>query len=167
MAIVPAYIGMGSNLHNPPRQLRQALAHLAELSSATLMQVSGFYRNPAMNAPGLAEQPDFVNAVARLDSQLSPHELLDQLQAIERRQHRQRDRDLRWGPRTLDLDLLVYGDVQLADDRLTIPHPGLEHRPFVVFPLVEIEPQLIVPGMGEIGEIAARLDAGQLLRIDS
>lgn len=161
-----AYIGMGSNLDDPLQQLQVATRRLAELSVSRCMRVSAFYRNPAMWAPGLPEQPDFVNAVARIDVQLTPHALLAQLHTIEAQHQRRRDDGMRWGPRTLDLDLLVYADSIINDERLSLPHPGLEYRPFVVLPLAEIEPQLIIPGRGRVAELASRHDGTQLQRID-
>lgn len=167
MARLPAYIGIGSNLDDPLRQLHKAVEHLFALRGGELSKVSAFYRNPAMRAPGQPQQPDFLNAVARIDTELEPYALLAQLQAIEQGQNRRREEGVRWGARTLDLDLLVYAHSQLHEQGLQIPHPGLGSRPFVVFPLAEIEPQLVIPGLGWIGDLAAQLDSAQLQRIAS
>ena len=140
-----AYIGLGSNLEDPRAQVVRALAELAEVSGSRLLAQSSLYRTPPM---GPAGQPDYVNAVAALETTLAPHALLDALQAIERRHARLRD--VRWGPRTLDLDLLTYGALQLHDARLTVPHPGIASRAFVLVPLAEIAPTLDIPGLGPV-----------------
>lgn len=161
----PCYIGIGSNLDYPVQQVSAALGCLAQLNGCSLGAVSAFYRNPPLIAPGVPEQPDYINAVARVDTLLAPERLLDQLQAIEVRQQRRRTAGVRWGPRSVDLDLLVYAQQSVDSDRLQVPHPGLAYRPFAVFPLAEIEPQLTVPGLGPISDLAAQLDGSQLQRI--
>jgi len=140
-----AYIGLGSNLSDPARQVRTALETLSISPDVKLLRKSGLYRSPPM---GPADQPDYVNAVAQLETRLSPHDLLDLLQGIERQQGRVRGE--RWGPRTLDLDLLLYADRRIADERLSVPHPGLAHRAFVLYPLREIAPGLEIPGLGPL-----------------
>ncbi len=147
---VSAYLGLGSNLADPPAQLRRALAALARLPDSRLQAVSGLYRSPPMGPP---DQPDYVNAVARLDTRLSPLALLDRLQAIERAQGRVRG--IHWGPRTLDLDLLLHGRARMRTERLVLPHPGLHERPFVLVPLAEIAPRLVLPGGAVVAELAA------------
>lgn len=140
-----AYIGLGSNLDDPPAQLQQAVSALARLPESRVVAVSPLYRNsplvPAGEDP--AGQPDYVNAVAALDTTLAPLTLLDALQAIENDQHRVRARH--WGPRTLDLDLLLYGDERIDLPRLTVPHPGLRERRFVLLPLHDVAPDLVLP----------------------
>ncbi|WP_437881592.1 2-amino-4-hydroxy-6-hydroxymethyldihydropteridine diphosphokinase [Pseudomonas sp. LRF_L74] len=135
------YIGLGSNLAQPLRQLRTALDSLAALPRSQLARVSSFYASDPL---GPADQPRYVNAVAALDTGLSPLELLDALQAIELDQGRVR-KDERWGPRTLDLDILLFGDRQLDEPRLVVPHYHMHARAFVLYPLAEIAPDLVLP----------------------
>lgn len=146
---VRAYIGLGSNLADPLAQLRQALSALSALPACRLAAVSSFYRSVPMGPP---DQPDYINAVAALDTNLAPLSLLDALQGIEHAQGRVRGAQ-RWGPRTLDLDLVLFGDQVLDESRLTVPHPGLRERNFVLVPLHELVPDLILPG----GEALAQL----------
>ncbi len=138
---VRAYIGLGSNLSSPLRQVRQAIAELAQLPGSRLVAVSSLYRSAPM---GPAGQPDYINAVASIETQLAPLELLDQLQAVESRHGRKRGA-VQWGPRTLDLDLLLYGDEQIDEPRLRVPHPGMRLRGFVLFPLAQVAPWLRLP----------------------
>jgi 2-amino-4-hydroxy-6-hydroxymethyldihydropteridine diphosphokinase len=160
--LVPAYVGLGSNLGDPVRQVRLALAALAELPGTRLVASSALYRNPPM---GPVEQPEFVNAVAGLLTALPAAELLRALQAIEDAQGRRRDGP-RWGPRTLDLDLLIHGETRLEGATLTLPHPGLAERPFVLIPLLEVAPGLRIPGGARIALLAAATDGGGLARLD-
>jgi 2-amino-4-hydroxy-6-hydroxymethyldihydropteridine diphosphokinase len=159
--LVPAYVGLGSNLDDPVRQLRVALAALGALPRTRLIASSALYRNPPMGPP---DQPDFVNAVAGLLTTLPALELLHGLQSIEDAQGRRRDGP-RWGPRTLDLDLLIYGDAELRSEALTLPHPGLVERPFVLVPLLEVAPGLRLPGGGRIARLAT--DGGGLTRLEA
>lgn len=138
--MIPAYIGLGGNLGDPAAQLRAALAALADLPHSRLVAVSSLYCSRAI---GPGEQPDYLNAAARLDTALDPEALLDALQAIE--QVHGRERLVRWGARTLDLDLLLYGDQQIESARLSVPHPRLVERNFVLQPLAEIAPALRLP----------------------
>lgn len=158
----PAYVGLGSNLHDPPAQLRRACIELAALPSTRVIAVSCAYRNPPL---GDVAQPDFVNAVAGLLTRLSPHELLAALAAIERAHGRDRSAAGRWGPRTLDLDLLLHGTARISDETLTLPHPGIAGRNFVLFPLLEIAPALEIPGVGPVAELTRRLDDAGLTRL--
>ncbi len=152
---VRAYVGLGSNLAAPMAQLRDALVALAELPDSFLLQVSRFYRTPPM---GPADQPDYFNAVACLETTLEPHALLDRLQSIERDQGRRRDGP-RWGARTLDLDLLLWGEARVASERLSVPHPGISERIFVLRPLADLAPDLRLPGLGPLPALlAARAD---------
>ena len=139
-----SYIGLGSNLDNPARQLRRALTALKDAPEISLARCSSFYRSKPM---GPQDQPDFINAVAALKSSLSAQALLARLQAIEDQQGRIRGGQ-RWGPRTLDLDLLLHGDEVIAEADLTVPHPGLAHRLFVLLPLLELAPEIEIPGQG-------------------
>jgi 2-amino-4-hydroxy-6-hydroxymethyldihydropteridine diphosphokinase len=152
---VPAYVGLGSNLDDPERQVQDALRALPGLPGTRLMAMSRSLRNPAL---GPQPQPEFVNAVAGLLTRLPPVDLLDALLAIERRQGRDRRSGIRWGPRRIDLDLLVYGEVTMDTDRLTIPHPGIASRNFVLFPLLEIAPGLRIPGLGPVRRLAAAVN---------
>lgn len=131
-----AYIGLGSNLAEPERQLRDAIAALAGIANTELMAVSSFYASDPL---GPSDQPRYVNAVAALDTRLAPLQLLDALQAIELAQGRQRKAE-RWGPRTLDLDILLFGNRSLSEPRLTVPHYHMHARPFVLYPLAELVP---------------------------
>ncbi len=144
---VTAYIGLGSNLQQPIEQVKQALQRLAKIPQTHLLRASPLYRSTPL---GAAEQPDYINAVAALLTQLSALELLDALQAIEQQQGRVRGGE-RWGPRTLDLDLLLYADQQIQDDRLCVPHPGLGERNFVLYPLSDIAGKdLHIPGLDSL-----------------
>jgi len=128
------YIGMGSNLAEPAEQLRHAVAAMARLPQSRLVGVSAFYQSDSL-LPG---QPRYTNAVAALDSMLAPLDLLDALQAIENEQGRERLE--RWGPRTLDLDILLFGDRLIDDPRLKVPHYQMQERAFVLYPLAELAP---------------------------
>ncbi len=145
-----AYIGLGSNLEQPLDQLQRALAELQQIPRSNLQASASFYLSRPM---GPAEQPDYINSVAALHTELSPLELLDQLQRIE--QAHGRERGLRWGPRTLDIDLLLYGDQLIQNDRLSVPHPGIGERAFVLLPLAELAPELEIPGLGAVSEVLA------------
>ncbi|MCB1688276.1 MAG: 2-amino-4-hydroxy-6-hydroxymethyldihydropteridine diphosphokinase [Halioglobus sp.] len=131
--MTPAYVALGSNLGEPAAQLCRAVSALAALPDCTLDKLSSVYSSAAL---GPGTQPDYLNAVVRLQTQLTPLELLDALQRIEQGQGRVRD--TRWGPRTLDLDLLLYGRRTIDTQRLAIPHPRMQQRHFVLYPLCEI-----------------------------
>ena len=156
-----AYVGLGANLGEPRRQLQAALDELNRLPQTRLTAASGFYRSAPL---GHADQPDFLNAVAELDTGLPPEALLDCLQAIETAHGR--ERSFAGAPRTLDLDLLLYGDAALATPRLTVPHPRMHERAFVLRPLAEIAPQAFIPARGTArdllpacaGQVAERID---------
>lgn len=159
MAWAPAYIALGSNLDDPPAQLRRALTALAALPGCRGLKVSPWYRSDPVGPPG---QPDYLNAVARLETRLAPAALLCALQAIENAQGRIRRE--RWGPRTLDLDLLIHGDLVQDDPRLSLPHPRLHLRPFVLYPLADLEPDLTVPGRGPLRALLQGCPAAGLER---
>ncbi len=146
------YIGLGSNLAGPADQIRRALRSLAELEQTHLVACSSLYRSAPM---GPQDQPDYLNAVAELDSGLPPLELLDALQAIEAAQGRDRS-GVRWGARTLDLDILLYGDRRIQEPRLTVPHVGMAERGFVLYPLAELNPGLEIPGHGPLRALLER-----------
>ena len=152
---VPAYVGVGSNLDDPEEQVRHALDALGRIPATRCIVFSSSWRNPAL---GPQPQPDFVNAVAGLLTLLPPEGLLDELLSIERRQGRDRSSGLRWGPRRIDLDLLVHGGAVMETGTLVLPHPGMATRNFVLFPLLEIAPGLRVPGLGPVSRLAAALN---------
>lgn len=138
-----AFIGLGSNLQDPRNQLIRAFAELGELPDTCLMARSSLYRSEPV---GYTDQPEFVNAVAKIGTALTPQALLQALLQIEHRHGR--ERTFRNAPRTLDLDVLLYDGVQLHEHGLTIPHPQMHLRPFVLQPLLEIEPDCNIPGLG-------------------
>ena len=155
-----AYVALGSNLGDPRQQLLDAMDALSNLPDTRLLQRSRLYRTPPW---GMLEQPPFINAAVELDTALSPHALLDALLAIE--QHAGRVRAERNGPRTLDLDLLHVDGVQLDDPRLTLPHPRMAERAFVLLPLHDIAPTLRLPGQATVAELLARLDLAGCERV--
>lgn len=141
-APVAAYVALGSNLQDPERQVRAAIAELAQLPSSRLIRASRLFRTAPVGPPG---QPDYVNAVVCLQTRLDARALLHSLHAIEAAHGRFRD-GTRWGPRILDLDILLYGELRLDEPGLTIPHPQMAVRAFVLVPLAEVAPpQLIIP----------------------
>lgn len=135
------YIGIGSNLGDPIAQAKQAITALKDISDSRLVSVSSLYASKPM---GPSDQPDYVNAVAMLETSLEPLALLDALQHIEQTQGRVRKAE-RWGPRTLDLDILLISDLTIEQPRLTVPHYGMREREFVLYPLLEIAPKLVLP----------------------
>jgi len=141
MPTVRCYLGLGANLVQPVAQLQQAITALRQLALSKLVAVSSFYGSKPM---GPQDQPDYVNAVAAIDTELAPEALLDALQQIERQQGRVRKLE-RWGPRTLDLDILLYGDTVINTPRLTVPHYGMRSREFVLYPLYELAAELHLP----------------------
>ena len=155
-----AYVALGSNLGDPQQQLLDAMQALATTPGLRLLQRSALYRTPPW---GMLQQPPFVNAAVQLDSALSPHALLDALLAIEQRAGRVRG--ARNGPRTLDLDLLHVDGVQLDDARLSLPHPRMAQRAFVLLPLRDIAPALQLPGYGRVDQLLAALDAAGCERL--
>lgn len=147
---VTACVGLGSNLDEPVRQVRSAMSRLDGIEGTRVIARSSLYRSAPF---GPIEQPDFVNAAVTVETRLAPRQLLDALQAIESDIGRQPAE--RWGPRRIDLDLLVYGDAMIDEQGLRIPHPGIAERNFVLLPLGEIAPDLVVPGLGRLAEIEA------------
>lgn len=154
------YIGLGSNLNDPQSQVREALEQLASLEHCELVARSSLYRSDPV---GPQDQPDFVNAVAELHTRLDAESLLDQLQALE--QSHQRVRERHWGPRTLDLDILLYGDQQIDTERLCVPHRFMRERSFVLWPLAEIAPQLTLPDGTTLSSLLALCPMGTLEQI--
>jgi 2-amino-4-hydroxy-6-hydroxymethyldihydropteridine diphosphokinase len=146
---IRAGVALGSNLADPEAQVRRAIEELAAIPATRLVARSRLYRTRAVGPP----QPDYVNAVALLETRLEADDLFDRLLAIEAVHGRVRGE--RWGPRTLDLDLLVYGDAVIDTPRLSVPHPQLGLRPFVLVPLAEVAPALEVPGLGRVDALCA------------
>jgi 2-amino-4-hydroxy-6-hydroxymethyldihydropteridine diphosphokinase len=153
---VTAWIGLGSNLDGPRRQVARGLQALETIPGSHVIRRSPLYGSKPM---GPAGQPDYVNAVAAIETALDPWALLDELQRIEAEAGRERG-GARWGPRTLDLDLLLHGDRTIRDARLIVPHPGIAERPFVLVPLARVAPELSIPGGGTVAELAAAVDTG-------
>lgn len=157
------YIGIGSNLDNPLAQVTRATRSLTQLPDSQVVAVSSMYRSAPL---GPADQPDYINAVVWLRTSLSALTVLEQCQSIEREQGRIREGE-RWGPRTLDLDLLLYGEKIIKSDRLVVPHPGLHERGFVLYPLYEINPRLSVPGHGSLAVLVKQCSGAGLERIST
>lgn len=155
-----AYIALGSNLNTPVEQLNSALQAISTLPNTQLKTVSSFYQSKPL---GPQDQPDYVNAVAQIDTALAPLALLDELQRIENEQGRVRLR--RWGERTLDLDILLYGDEVIQNERLTVPHYDMQNREFVIVPLFEIAPDLVLPNQKSLAELATHFARHQMHRL--
>ena len=155
-----AYVGIGSNLEAPREQVLRALTELDAIPGTKVQKRSSLYRTAPV---GYAEQPDFVNAVAEIATDLGANALLDALQSIEAKHARKRS--FRNAPRTLDLDLLLYGDAQIVSERLTLPHPRMHERAFVLAPLVEIAPAASIPGAGSARECLSRCASQPVERI--
>lgn len=139
--MIEVYLGLGSNLLQPEKQIEAACASLAALPDIHFIKCSSLYQSHPM---GPQDQPDFVNAVVHIETTLVPDMLLQRTQSIENQQGRVRKAD-RWGPRTLDVDILLYGEQQIDKEHLTVPHSGMKQREFVLYPLFEIAPDLILP----------------------
>ena len=134
-----AYVALGSNLNEPFQQVTKAVAEIAQLPECRVVSISNWYQTK----PLLEGQDDFINGVVRLSTELTPHQLLSALQAIEQAHHR--ERSIRWGSRTLDLDILLYNNLQINSPELIIPHPEMARRNFVLIPLADLEPSLQLP----------------------
>ena len=161
-AVAPgdAFIGLGANLGDRARQIDSACAEIAALPTTTLVARSALYASAPLDAPG----GEYLNAVAHVRTALAPIELLRALQAIESRHGRARP--FAGAPRTLDLDLLLYGDLVLTSDELTLPHPRLHERAFVLVPLAEIAPGRIVPGKGRVADLSAAVASQRVAKLD-
>jgi 2-amino-4-hydroxy-6-hydroxymethyldihydropteridine diphosphokinase len=157
---VVAHDALGSNQDDPITQVRAAVRALDAIPACRVQACSSLYRTPPW---GYVDQPDFVNAVARVETRLGPFEVLDALLAIE--QAAGRERAFRWGPRVLDLDLLLHGDARMEDARLVLPHPRMHERAFVILPLAEIDPDLVLPGVGRVAGLAATLSSDGIERL--
>lgn len=159
---VPAYVAVGSNLDEPVTQVEAAFERLARLPECRLVLRSPLYQSAPL---GPQDQPHFINAVAGLLTKQEPLALLRLLKELEVAMGRQLP-VVRWGPRRVDLDLLVHGSSRVASEVLTLPHPGVPHRNFVLYPLRAIAPELSVPGLGTVRELAARVGGEGLERLD-
>lgn len=157
---VTAYIGLGSNLSEPVTQLKTARVAIASLARVEELAFSSFYHSPPM---GPQDQPDYVNAVMAITTDLAALDLLHSLQKIEQEQGRVRNR--RWGERTLDLDLLLYGDQQINHPELCVPHAGISERAFVLYPLYEIAPALVIPSLTSIDKLLANCPPAGLKKL--
>jgi 2-amino-4-hydroxy-6-hydroxymethyldihydropteridine diphosphokinase len=149
----PAYVALGSNLADPAAQVASALDRLEGIRGTRLIARSRLWVSRPL---GPQDQPDFVNAVAGLLTQLEPRALLEELQALERAMGRS-DPVIRWGPRSIDLDLLLLGSMELDEPGLRLPHPGVHERDFVLYPLAELAAELWIPGRGRVQALARRV----------
>ncbi|MDK9363490.1 2-amino-4-hydroxy-6-hydroxymethyldihydropteridine diphosphokinase [Lelliottia wanjuensis] len=150
-----AYIAIGSNLASPLEQVNAAVQALSEIPQSRLVAVSAFYRTPPL---GPQDQPDYLNAAVVLETALDAETLLDNTQRIELQQGRQRKAE-RWGPRTLDLDIMLFGDEVIHTERLTVPHYDMKNRGFMLWPLFEVAPQLTFPTGESLQAILQQLNA--------
>ena len=162
MNLVPAYIALGANLDDPQQQVRAGFEALAMLPNTLLAAMSSLYRSAPV---GYLDQPDFVNAVARIDTALGPRDLLEALLDIEKSFGRVRD--FPNSPRTLDLDIVLYGETQVQEPGLTIPHPRMHERAFVMVPLGEIAPDAVVPRRGHVRDLMAGVDRSSLTKLET
>ncbi|WP_105188354.1 2-amino-4-hydroxy-6-hydroxymethyldihydropteridine diphosphokinase [Pseudoalteromonas sp. T1lg48] len=153
MSYHTVYLGLGANLNDPVAQLQQAVDALTQLPGTRAHRCSAFYASKPM---GPQDQPDYVNAVMELQCQLAPHELLDATQAIELNLGRVRKAE-RWGPRTLDIDILLFGTECIDDERLTVPHYGMKVREFVLYPLFELAPELELPNGSSVRSLTTQV----------
>ncbi len=160
-AMAEAFIGLGANLDNPLQQVRKAIAELDAIARTHVLAASSLYRSDAV---GYANQPDFINAVAKVQTGLSPYELLDALHVIENRHCRRRS--VRDAPRTLDLDLLLYGMLVVDEDGLILPHPRMHERAFVLLPLAEIAPDTPLPGHAPVSQLLTQVDRSGVEKLD-
>ena len=162
---VPVHLGLGANLGDAADTLRRALRALDALPQTRLRRASRLYRTPAW---GVTAQPDFVNAAAEVETALSPRALLEALLALERAFGRVRavDGSDRWGPRSLDLDILLYADARIDAPGLQLPHPQMHRRAFVLVPLLEIAPALSIPGLGPAAAMLDGLDDGGIVALE-
>jgi 2-amino-4-hydroxy-6-hydroxymethyldihydropteridine diphosphokinase len=157
----PAWIGVGSNLEDPRAQVLAGIGHLRKIPRTRLVLTSRLYRSRPF---GKTDQPEFVNAVAGVLTQLDPMTLFRELKAIEKAMGRPEQHE-RWGPRIIDLDLLAQADERRSDAALTLPHPGIVERNFVLYPLADIAPDLDLPGLGRVADLAAAVTAEGLTQL--
>ena len=158
-----AWLGLGSNLQEPVMQLQQALRRVGETTGLKVLRTSSFYRTPPW---GDEQQDDFINAVVQIETSLEPLNLLGELKTIENLMGRKRS-GRRWGPRLIDIDLLLYGDQQLYMDELEVPHPRMHERAFVLIPLAELDPELDIPGRGSVENLLQQVDCSGIKRLEN
>lgn len=163
MSVVRVYIGIGSNLGGPRAQVEKALQSLQSLSVNGEFTASPLYQT---TPTGPQDQPDFINAVAGFLTRLSAQDLLQALKVIENSQGRQRD-GVRWGPRTLDLDLLLYGNESIDMDELTVPHPRIRERAFVMVPLFDVAPDISIPGQNDLQVLMKKVSREGVRKINA
>ena len=149
-----AFIGLGSNLLDPKKQVLSAIERINQLKNCSIELTSSLYETPPM---GPQDQANYINAAIKISTCLGPYELLATLQTLESQQGRTRNTG-RWGARTLDLDILLYDDLMSQDPQLTLPHPGLQSRAFVLYPLFEIDKDLNIPTLGPIQQLIEKLN---------
>lgn len=159
--MITAYIALGSNLNTPVEQLHAALNAISQLPNTHLVTASSFYKSKPL---GPQDQPDYVNAVVKIKTELRPLALLDELQRIENEQGRVRLR--RWGERTLDLDILLYGNEIIQNERLTIPHYDMHNREFVIVPLFEIASDLVLPNTQPLADLVKQFDDHKMIKLN-
>jgi 2-amino-4-hydroxy-6-hydroxymethyldihydropteridine diphosphokinase len=157
-----AWLGLGSNLQRPVAQLRQAIERLDALDGVEVSRLSSFYRTPPC---GDEQQDDFINCVVQIETSLDPLTLLGELHTVEDAMGRRRS-GRRWGPRIIDIDLLLYADQQYQSDELEVPHPRMHERAFVLVPLAELDAGLEIPGRGAIGKFLQQLDCSGIICLD-
>ena len=155
-----AYIGLGSNLNHPKQQIKDALIALDNTQDVNVVALSSLYQSTPVDG---SKQPDYLNAVCQIDTHLTALELLKVCQKIETQQHRVREK--KWGARTIDLDIILYGAQVIASKQLVVPHPEMMNRAFVLVPLAEIEPNLNVPILGSIQTLIDRMDTSTLKKL--
>ena len=155
-----AFIGLGSNLEGPRKQINVALSSLDDLSEIEVLKISSFYQSkPLLGMTG----PDYLNVACKIETRLSAHDLLSKCQQIENKQHRVRE--IRWGSRTIDLDILLYGDEVISTQELNVPHPEIIKRNFVLLPLFEIEPKLELPVFGKLNELVVKVETSNITKL--
>ena len=155
-----AFIGLGSNLEGPRKQINTALSSLEDLREVEVLKISSFYQSkPLFGMTG----PDYLNVVCKIETRLGALDLLSKCQLIENNQHR--IREIRWGSRTIDLDILLYGDEVISTQELNVPHPEMIKRNFVLLPLFEIEPKLELPFFGKLNELVAQVETSSITKI--
>jgi len=159
---VQAWLGLGANLQQPVLQLKEAVKRLGQMAGIEVSQVSSFYRTPPW---GDVQQDDFVNAVLQIETSLDPLDLLQCMQSIENDMGRQRSGN-RWGPRLIDIDLLLFGDQIINGKALRVPHPHMHERAFVLLPLAELDEELEIRGHGTVGSLLAHLDCSEIYALD-
>jgi len=156
------YVGIGSNLNSPKQQVLSALEDINRIKNTRLIDQSSLYQSSPM---GPADQPDYINAVVKIETDLTASELLTELQLLENRHGRLRTA-VRWQARSLDLDILAFGDNEIHNNTLNVPHPGLSQRNFVLYPLYEINPDLSIPGLGSVSQLKEQCDIGDLTKLE-